>query len=114
MADKIIDPAPVIKRLANRCLAVKGMECTILGEVIDMLRDEPAVDAVEVVHGRWIHCQGKSNLWYCSECGEKILYNPTRRTYNIEKRPVHEVNKYCRGCGAIMDGGNDDGICKES
>ena len=71
-------------------------------------------NAVEVVHGRWIHCQGKSNLWYCSECGEKILYNPTRRTYNIEKRPVHEVNKYCRGCGAIMDGGNGDGICTKS
>ena len=63
--------------------------------------------------GRWAHCNGKSNLWYCSECGEKILYNPTRRTYNIEKRPVHEVNKYCRGCGAIMDGGNEDGICEE-
>lgn len=50
MADKIIDPAPVIKRLANRCLAVKGMECTILGELIDMLRAEPAVDAVEVCY----------------------------------------------------------------
>ena len=46
MADKIIDPAPVIKRLANRCLAVKGMECTILGEVIDMLVAEPAVEVV--------------------------------------------------------------------
>lgn len=73
------------------------------------IRHQPTVDAVPVVHGRWIHCQGKSNLWYCSECGEKILYNPTRRTYNIEKRPVHEVNKYCRGCGAKMDGVNEDG-----
>ena len=81
--------------------------------VLDSIDAQPTVDAVEVVHGRWIHCSGKSNLWYCSECGEKILYNPTRRTYNIEKRPVHEVNKYCRGCGAIMNGGNADGICKE-
>lgn len=73
---------------------------------IDVL---PRVDAVEVVHGRWIHCQGKSNLWYCSECGEKILYNQTRRTYNIEKRPVHEVNRYCRGCGASMRDGDGNG-----
>lgn len=73
------------------------------------IREAPTVDAVEVVHGRWIHCKGKSNLWYCSVCGEKILYNPTRRTYNIEKRPVHEVNKHCRNCGAKMDGGNEDG-----
>ena len=78
-----------------------------------VLETAPTVDAVEVVHGRWIHCKGKSNLWYCSECGEKILYNPTRRTYNIEKRPVHEVNKYCRCCGTKMDGGNENGICKK-
>ena len=64
-----------------------------------------------VPEGRWVHCEGKSNLWYCSACGEKIIYNPTRRTYNIEKRPVHEVNKYCRGCGAKMEG--SDGIYKE-
>ena len=58
----------------------------------------------EVRYGEWIHCNGKSNLWYCSACGEKILYNPTRRVYNIEKRPVHEVNKRCRSCGAKMIG----------
>lgn len=65
----------------------------------------PAADVAPVVHGEWVHCNGTINLWYCSECGEKILYNPTRRTYNIRKRPVYEVNKYCRGCGAKMDGG---------
>lgn len=63
--------------------------------------------------GRWIHCRGKSNLWYCSECGEKIVYNPAKRTYNIEKRPVYEVHKHCRACGVRMDGGSDNGICKE-
>ena len=55
-------------------------------------------------HGYWVHCKGKSNLWYCSECGEKISYNPTRRTYNIEKKPVNEIHKHCRCCGAKMDG----------
>lgn len=69
--------------------------------------DAPTIQAVPVVHGRWVHCNGESNLWYCSECGEKIRYNPSRRTYNIEKRPVQEVNKYCRGCGAKMDGDAD-------
>lgn len=52
--------------------------------------------------GEWVHCNGKSNLWYCSKCGEKIKYNPTRRTYNIEKKRVDEVNKLCRNCGADM------------
>lgn len=55
-------------------------------------------------HGQWIHCQGKSNLWYCSKCGAKIIYNSTRKTYNIEKKPVSEVNKYCRNCGVKMIG----------
>lgn len=72
-----------------------------------ILKDAPTV--IAEVHGQWVHCNGKSNLWYCSVCGEKILYNPTRRTYNIEKRPVYEVNKHCRCCGAKMDGGNEDG-----
>ena len=96
MADKIIDPAPVIKRLANRCLAVKGMECTILGEVIDMLRAEPTVDAVEVVHGRWKPTMfGNLRIATCSACGEKQgLYIGGRiPNYN-----------YCPNCGAKMDG----------
>lgn len=58
----------------------------------------------QVRHGRWIHCKGKSNLWYCSECGEKIIYNPTRKTYKPEKLPVYAVNKWCRNCSAKMDG----------
>lgn len=59
--------------------------------------------------GEWVHCNGKSNLWYCSKCGEKIKYNPTRRTYNIEKKRVDEVNKLCRNCGADMRKGENDG-----
>jgi NAD-dependent SIR2 family protein deacetylase len=69
----------------------------------DLIVQAPAVDAEPVRHGRWIHCKGKSNLWYCSECGEKIIYNPTRKTYKPKKKPVHEVNKRCRNCGAKMD-----------
>lgn len=57
--------------------------------------------------GEWVHCNGKSNLWYCSKCGEKIKYNPTRRTYNIEKKRVDEVNKLCRNCGADMRKGEN-------
>ena len=57
--------------------------------------------------GEWVHCNGKSNLWYCSKCGEKIQYNPTRRTYNIEKKRVDEVNKLCRNCGADMRKGKN-------
>ena len=69
--------------------------------VSDAFLNEP------VVHGRWIHCDGKSIVWYCSECGGKILYNPNPRTYNIKKLKVEKYNKFCRNCGAKMDGGAD-------
>ena len=64
----------------------------------------PALDIAPVVHARWIHCKGKSNLWHCSNCGSMMLYNPTRRTYNIVKLSMPEKNKFCRNCGARMDG----------
>ena len=53
----------------------------------------PAVDAVEVVHGRWVrhyHDSGEpiDDKWYCSECH---MCNNHRRTC------------YCPNCGAKMD-----------
>ena len=43
MALKVIDPEPIIKELADRCLVTKGLECSVLGSVIDMLKAAPAV-----------------------------------------------------------------------
>lgn len=48
---KLINPAPVISRLADRALLAKGRECSLLGEVIDMLMAAPAATPVEQ---RWI------------------------------------------------------------
>lgn len=58
------------------------------------LRTVPAVDAVEVVHGEWVHHYYDSgepidDKWYCSECH---MCNGHRRTW------------YCPHCGAKMDG----------
>lgn len=63
----------------------------------------PTLDVAPVRHGRWVRCKGKSTLWHCSECGERIVYNPTRKTYNVCKKNVAEVNQFCRACGAKMD-----------
>lgn len=66
--------------------------------------DTTAVDAEPVRRGHWIKCNGKSHIWYCLECGDRINYNQARRTYKADARPVSAVNKYCRCCGAKMDG----------
>ncbi len=82
--------------------AMDGADAVIktLREKLDVL---PTADAVPVVHGRWVHAAGKSNIWYCSVCGDKINYKQNRRTYNIPKVPVEQKNKFCRNCGAKMD-----------
>ena len=56
----------------------------------------PSVDAVEVVHGRWIDAYGipKSK---CENCGVAF------------SRVMDGDCYYCPNCGAKMDGGNEDG-----
>ena len=50
------------------------------------IRELPAADVAEVVHGRWIHHD--DGVFTCSECG------------NAESNDSY----YCRLCGAKMDG----------
>lgn len=65
MASKkqVIDPAPLIEKLAARCLETKGLECSVLGNVIDMLRAAPSVDVVPVV--RCKDCTQYNGHRYC-------------------------------------------------
>ena len=59
--------------------------------------DAPTVDAVEVVHGRWLsEMHGNSNNGTCSVCG------------SYEHAYAFGWN-YCPNCGAKMDGGISDG-----
>ena len=62
--------------------------------IIECLKQEPSVDAVEVVHGHWIAEHEESIR--CSEC----CFNRA----NI-KIPMD----YCPNCGAKMDGGVEHG-----
>lgn len=71
-------------------LIVEGLE-----RARDCVLDACTVDAVEVVHGRWIH----DNPWLygfeCDQCGKWLL--PEGGTADMN---------YCPNCGARMDGGN--------
>ena len=64
-------------------------------EHIQRIKDAPTVDAVEVVHGRWIQGEsvldkdGGGSIYHCSECGDWY--------HNF-------VPNYCPNCGAKMDG----------
>lgn len=67
---KTIDPEPIIEELAARRLRTKGMECSLLGEVIDILRAAPDISV------RWIPVEDHkpkdfvSVLGYMTNAGE--------------------------------------------
>ena len=58
----------------------------------------PRVDAVEVVHGRWVDRYNgmfAKPLYECSECKEMALYDPLWKQH---------LTNYCPSCGADMRG----------
>jgi hypothetical protein len=65
--------------------------------VVDHLRNMEPVDAVPVVHGRWIIGTGENALMrgfrMCSACGEII-----ETQYSL-----YGMLNYCPNCGAKMD-----------
>ena len=72
------------------------------GTIRMAIDNAPTVDAVEVVHGRWIIGTGKNALMpgcrMCSECGEII-----KTEYSL-----YGMSNYCHYCGAKMDGDRND------
>ena len=70
--------------LATRLGSIdNGMFTLGIQQVVD---EAPTVDAVEVVHGRWMHHE--NDIAYCSNC---------------EADAVEDGTNYCPNCGAKMD-----------
>lgn len=66
--------------------------------VKSILTEIPTIDAVPVVHGRWIET---SEGTFCSECNKNPI--PVEH-YNV----CNFTGAYCPNCGAKMDGGVND------
>ena len=64
----------------------------------EALQNMPTVDAVPVIHGRWLTCEdGWGDEHYqCSECGLEWVLN--------DGTPLENDMHYCPNCGARMDG----------
>ena len=71
-----------------------------------LMENAPAVDAVEVVHGRWLYDSG-SGKYFCSACDEYALSFKKDTLYGGD---LYEVclTDYCPSCGAKMDGERKD------
>lgn len=70
---------------------------------IEVLKEVPAVDAVPVVHGRWIQADLDEDYVTCSRC--KANGSKDRMAWTPE---FAEILKYCPHCGARMDGERRD------
>lgn len=70
---------------------------------IAVLEDAPTVDAVEVVHGKWIiYDDGFGcEIMHCSVCNSEF--------YDGDNDTVDHPHNYCPNCGAKMDGKGCDG-----
>ena len=89
---RLIDADALMREYQERiCLGVYCADCTMTDKVDGTclierwIYAQPTIDAVEVVHGHWIDCDGYRE---CSRCGWLHAHN--------------RLN-YCPICGAKMD-----------
>jgi hypothetical protein len=71
-----------------------------VGYAAEVIGKQRAVDAVEVVHGRW------EQIGY-DKAMDRITCSCCLEYWNIEDNDTETFN-YCPNCGAKMDGGNED------
>lgn len=90
---RLIDANEAIKKAKESDKIVRS-SIWETGEVVEFLEGSPTVDAVEVVHGRWLPTND-DNKKRCSRCDVIHL---------IAQYPNGQAN-YCPNCGAKMDGG---------
>ena len=88
---------------ANALIEKKRQYCSGHGEYDYMvelwhIENAPTVDAVEVVHGRWII--DRENLTAtCSECGHILRFSDEMQIFLMR-----DEERFCYYCGAKMDG----------
>ena len=116
---RLIDANAFIKEHCEDCkyFNVDGI-CTkedpVCGSVM-IVTELPTVDAVEVVHGRWLYDSG-TERHFCSACNEyaiSVISNEPVYEYDweenlqfshIESACDEQLTNYCPNCGAKMDG----------
>lgn len=79
------------------CVIVECFPADDAKEIVDKM---PTVDAVEVIHGRWLKLSPWNNhtqSCLCLNC-DSISYQKKSGVY------IGKIPNYCHNCGAKMDG----------
>ena len=95
----LIDANELLLSEVKRCGSIPTIGTGYSNEMsfLTILEQAPTVDAVEVVHGRWVKNETESekhveSIYFCSVCQNHDAWGETEKT------------NYCPNCGAKMDG----------
>ena len=96
-AKRLIDASALVDKLEGLKSVLYGWEDynTGIDSAVYQAENAPTVDAVEVVHGRWIELPSMEPDYECSECGCSYAW--------WEPSEAH----YCPNCGAKMRGSEE-------
>lgn len=101
MNNDLISRSALIARHCDGCAEdiIQSCKTDPLCAIMMWVVEEPAVDAVEVVHGEWITLTECSNEGvYCSVCHKKVY----KVDYARSNKPVKMKSDFCPNCGADM------------
>ena len=97
---RLIDANELLEKHTCDVYGAYDDSCMVQAVFVPYIKGAPTVDAVEVVHGRWIAVPSSDMMtgkaYKCSECGKM--------------RSGSWMPNYCQNCGAKMDGGADNGL----
>ena len=94
---RLIDADHLNEKMIPNCpIEEGGIPLPDFATHIKILEMYPTVDAVHVVHGRWVK---DGDFLICLNCESEINI---KNSLGVENR-----KNFCPNCGATMDGGND-------
>ena len=92
----LIDANVLMEHLDSCINESKGLVKSLCVAIKCFVEQMPTVDAVEVVHGRWLRSiDNECEMHECSVCGARVV----KGLYEYDN-----PNIYCYHCGAKMDG----------
>ena len=107
---RLIDANRYGRHLADIQLTNRGWKddiCEFLDYLMEFLDEQPTVDAVEVVHGRWLYDSG-SGKYFCSACDSYAIEQLHRGRGGVRFYEAF-LTDYCPNCGADMRDGDGNG-----
>ena len=112
---RLIDKEKLLEKLTWLAKAEDQFRQSVICGVMHTIAVTPTVDAVEVVHGRWLYDKG-TDKYFCSACNEEAFHTSIDKAvydYDWEENlryshteTIYEghLTDYCPNCGAKMDG----------